>query len=49
MIRNSPIKSRKEIAVVFAPADYSATETLLELKAKDIASRVLEESPGPNQ
>jgi hypothetical protein len=31
----------KEIAIVFSPQDYSATEQLLLLKAKDIATRLL--------
>lgn len=30
----------KEIAVVFAPQDYSSTDTLLKLKAKDVANRI---------
>ena len=30
----------KEIAVVFAPQEYAATESLLQLKAKDAAMRL---------
>merc|ERR1719335_1198065 len=34
----------KEIAIVFAPQDYSSTEALLNVKAKDIAGRLLGKS-----